>query len=98
MPYRFECHRAYFSPSLAISFNLGPLKPIFVVAVTLNMSVACIKDLGVHFECLEEWIPVAHPVETSNKVRIRKCLRLLTFWVDHVMAGPLVTFSLNSIN
>ena len=39
-----------------------------------------------------------HPVETSNKVRIRKCLRLLTFWVDHVMAGPLVTFSLNSIN
>ena len=47
MPYRFECHRAYFSPSLAISINLGPLKPIFVVAVTLNMSVACIKDLGV---------------------------------------------------
>ena len=47
MPYRFECHRAYFSPSLAISFNLGPLKPIFVVAVTLIMSVACIKDLGV---------------------------------------------------
>ena len=39
-----------------------------------------------------------HPVETSDKVLIRKWLRLLTFWVDHVMARPLVTFSLNSIN